>query len=107
MGAIERNQETLAWEPALAQSYTLSPDEMTVTIDLRSGLRWSDGVPLTAGDFVFAHEVYTTDGIETNVNVSAGEEQTIWTETDSDTFTITSPTVYAGLFEICSAPPLP
>ena len=39
---------------AAAESYTLSADECTYTFQLRKGLSWSDEVPLTAHDFVFA-----------------------------------------------------
>ena len=39
---------------ALAERYTLSEDKRVYTFYLREGLKWSDGEPLTAGDFVFA-----------------------------------------------------
>ena len=39
---------------ALAERYTLSEDKQVYTFYLREGLKWSDGEPLTAGDFVFA-----------------------------------------------------
>jgi len=41
-------------EPALAESYKVSDDKLTYTFTLRDGLKWSDGTPLTAKDFVFA-----------------------------------------------------
>lgn len=40
--------------PALAQSYTVSPDGLTWTFRLRPST-WSDGRPVTANDFVFAY----------------------------------------------------
>ena len=40
--------------PGQAESWTVSEDGKTVTFVLRDGLRWSDGSPLTASDFVFA-----------------------------------------------------
>jgi oligopeptide transport system substrate-binding protein len=39
--------------PGLAQSWTVSPDGLTWTFHLRKA-SWSDGKPVTAGDFVFA-----------------------------------------------------
>ena len=39
--------------PALAESWTTSPDGLTWTFRLRPS-KWSDGRPLTANDFVFA-----------------------------------------------------
>lgn len=45
-----------AWqpEPAAATSYSASKDGKTWTFNLRKGARWSDGRPVTAGDFVYA-----------------------------------------------------
>lgn len=40
--------------PGQAQSYDLSADGLTYTFHLRDGLKWSDGKPLTAGDFVYS-----------------------------------------------------
>ena len=39
--------------PALAESYDLSDDGLTYTFHLRDA-KWSNGTPVTAGDFVFA-----------------------------------------------------
>ena len=39
--------------PNLAESFEVSEDGRTTTIRLRPGIRWSDGVPLTADDFMF------------------------------------------------------
>lgn len=40
--------------PGLAQSWTLSDDQLTYTFTLRPDLKWSDGKPLTAEDFVYS-----------------------------------------------------
>lgn len=39
--------------PNVAQSYQWSNDYKTITFKLRKGMKWSDGVPVTADDFVF------------------------------------------------------
>lgn len=41
-------------EPNLAESWELSDDSRSITIRLRKGLRWSDGVPVTTEDVLFA-----------------------------------------------------
>ncbi len=39
--------------PRLAKEYKISPDKKTYTITLRKGVKWSDGVEITADDVVF------------------------------------------------------
>jgi oligopeptide transport system substrate-binding protein len=41
--------------PGAAESWTVSPDGLTYTFRLRPELRWSDGTPLTAEDFVYSY----------------------------------------------------
>lgn len=40
--------------PAQAEKMVLSDDLMTYTFTLRDGLKWSDGTPLTAEDFIYS-----------------------------------------------------
>lgn len=40
--------------PGQAESYDVSDDGLTYTFHLRKGLKWSDGTPLTANDFVYS-----------------------------------------------------
>lgn len=47
------NLDTQEPEPALAESWSVAPDQKTWTFKLRKNLRWSDGQPLTADDVVF------------------------------------------------------
>lgn len=43
--------------PALAKDLPqISPDGLVYTITLRDGLKWADGTPLTANDFVWAYQ---------------------------------------------------
>jgi len=42
--------------PSLAKGWKMSEDGKTFTLNLRRGLRWSDGAPMTANDFVFWFE---------------------------------------------------
>lgn len=41
-------------KPAAAEKWDISDDGKTYTFHLRDGLKWSDGEPLTAGDFEYA-----------------------------------------------------
>ena len=38
----------------VAEKVDISEDELTYTFHFRDGLKWSDGKPLTAKDFVFS-----------------------------------------------------
>lgn len=40
--------------PGQAESWETSEDGLTWTFHLREGLKWSDGTPLTANDFVYS-----------------------------------------------------
>lgn len=40
--------------PGQAESFEVSEDGLTYTFHLREGLKWSDGTPLTANDFVYS-----------------------------------------------------
>ena len=42
--------------PNIAKNYELSSDGTTLTLSLRRGMKWSDGQPFTADDFVFWYE---------------------------------------------------
>lgn len=42
--------------PGQAESWEISEDGTVYTFTLRDGIQWSDGTPVTAGDFVFAFQ---------------------------------------------------
>ncbi len=42
--------------PAVARAWEISPDGRTTTLFLRRGMKWSDGAPFTADDFMFWFE---------------------------------------------------
>jgi peptide/nickel transport system substrate-binding protein len=52
-GLLELNAITLDYEPAVASSYTVSADNTSIQVTLRSGIKWSDGELVTADDVVF------------------------------------------------------
>lgn len=51
------NYETGEYIPWLAEKYEYSPDYKSITIYLRKGVKWSDGVPFTADDVVFTYNM--------------------------------------------------
>ncbi|CAK1247841.1 peptide ABC transporter substrate-binding protein [Fructobacillus tropaeoli] len=71
--------------PDLAKSYSVSSDGLTYTVQLRSGLKWSDGSELTAKDFVYSWQrladpktgsqyAYLTSGVKNADDIMAGKK---------------------------------
>ena len=54
-GLTGLDPQTLAPEPAVAASWDVSPDGLVYTFHLRPEARWSDGSPVTAGDFLYSY----------------------------------------------------
>lgn len=48
--------------PMLASSYKWSSDSKTLTFTIRSGVKWSDGQPLTADDVVYTYNLIKSNG---------------------------------------------
>jgi oligopeptide transport system substrate-binding protein len=53
-GLVGMNPETLQPEPASAERWEISDDGKTYTFHLRKNLKWSNGDPLTAKDFLYS-----------------------------------------------------
>ena len=66
-GLITQNPLTGEFEPVLAESWTVSDNDLEIIFTLREDLKWSDGAPLTADDVVFTfNEVYLNEKIPYN-----------------------------------------
>jgi peptide/nickel transport system substrate-binding protein len=66
-GLITENGETGAVEPALAESWKISPDGKQIVFLLKQNLKWSDGQPLTVDDVVFTYnEIVLNKAIPNN-----------------------------------------
>ncbi len=87
--------------PGTAESWDISEDGTVYTFHLREGLKWSDGSPLTANDFVYAYkrvldpatggqyvnmltdyivgaaELYAGTGSEEDLGIKAVDDQTL------------------------------
>lgn len=55
---VHIDRQTQQTTPALAKSWSVSSDGRRYTLDLRRGLRFSDGHPLDADDVVFSFQCY-------------------------------------------------
>jgi peptide/nickel transport system substrate-binding protein len=57
-GLLQMNNDTLKLEPCLAETWEISPDQLTYTFHLRHGVKWQDGQPFTADDVKFSYDRY-------------------------------------------------
>lgn len=53
---IERNRDTLEFEPKLAYQWEISENHLEYTFYLRENVRWHDGAPFTADDVVYSFQ---------------------------------------------------
>lgn len=63
--ALLKYDKNLDLEGELAQSWTVSPDQRTITFRLKPGMQWADGQPLTSNDVLFTWKLVTDDHTRT------------------------------------------
>ena len=73
----------LDMKPALAQSWTVSPDQLTWTFRLRDGVTFHDGSPFTAADVVYSYrriidgKLANVDKLSAVTDVGAAGQDTV------------------------------
>jgi peptide/nickel transport system substrate-binding protein len=60
---VHINRHSQNTEPALASSWTASPDGREYTLQLRRGVKFSDGQPFDADDVLFTFQVYLDERV--------------------------------------------
>jgi peptide/nickel transport system substrate-binding protein len=65
---ISWSDKDMSPQPGLAESWETSQDGLTWTFDIRSGVTWTDGEPLTAADIAYTY----------NRILDGGPESTTW-----------------------------
>ena len=60
---VSINRRSLETDPSLAKSWTASRDGREFVLQLRRGLRFSDGHPMDADDVIFTFQVYLDEGV--------------------------------------------
>ncbi|MGB9197374.1 MAG: ABC transporter substrate-binding protein [Terriglobales bacterium] len=95
---VEINRSTQKTEPALAKSWRTSPDGCTFTLQLRKGIRFSDGHPFDADDVIFSFALYMDEAIDSpqrDLLIIDGKPMTV-TKIDAYTVRFTLPKPYAA-----------
>jgi len=95
---IDINRASQQTEAALAKSWKISPDGRTFTLQLRKGIRFSDGHPFDADDVVFSFAVYLDEKVDSpqrDLLLIDGKPLTV-TKVDQYTVRFTLPRPYAA-----------
>ena len=76
--------------PWLAESYSWSDDLLTLTLDIRKGVKWSDGVDFTANDVAFTFNmIKTKPGVNSSIlSALVGDNAFIDSITAVDDYTV-------------------
>lgn len=103
-GLVSWNADYSDWVPNIAESVDISEDARVYTFHLREGLKWSDGVPFTSDDVLFAiNDIMGNEEINGGAFPSGwlkpGNEAPVAEKIDDTTFTITFDVPY-GMFLI-------
>jgi len=102
---FDTQKPTQAPVPELATSYSWSSDGKTLTINLRSGVKWSDGKPFSASDVAFTFNLIKNNpALDANYQVPPIQSAT--GSGDTATLTFAQPEV-ANTFFILWTPIVP
>ncbi len=89
-------------KPGIAHAWSVEPDQKTWTFKLRTGVKWSDGQPLTADDVVFTwnNVIYNPHIINVTRDLFTidGKDFTV-SKVDDFTVRVVTPDIYAPFVE--------
>jgi peptide/nickel transport system substrate-binding protein len=83
--------ENLEMRPALAESWSVSPDQLTWTFHLRRGVTFSDGSPFGADDVVYSYRRIIDEKLS-NANKFSAVRSVTATDNDTVQITVNQPT---------------
>ena len=109
-GLVSTKPDTGEVIPKLAKSFKISPDGKTYTINLRHGITWSDGKPITADDVVFTWDKIILAGLgntSTRDTVVIDGQLPKVEKVDDYTVNFTTIKPFAPFLRILSAPIAP
>ena len=79
-------------EGRLAESWSVSADNKTVTFNLRRGVKWSDGAPFTSADVLFSFDMIGNPEVSSALdgNLKVGGEYITYSAPDDFTVQVTT-----------------
>ncbi|CAM3526747.1 ABC transporter substrate-binding protein [Deinococcus frigens] len=95
--------------PALAESWTFTPDGRSVTLKLRRGVKWSDGQDFSADDVLFTLvDVASNTGLKANQSAvfKVGKDPLTFSKVDAYTVKVTAPKPYGAMLQALTFVPI-
>ena len=77
--------------PGLATDWTVTPDGKTWTFTIRSGVKWHDGQPLTAGDVAFTYNYIIENDLSNFTTATEGITSAVAVDDTTVTFECAKP----------------
>ena len=93
--------------PNIARSFTVTPDNKSITVQLRRGMKWSDGEPFTADDIIFWKEdILDNEEIHPGLSadITIGGKQVTIEKIDDTTLKFVAAQPFPQLVEIMASP---
>lgn len=93
---VRINRATQEVEPALAEKWTVSADNLTYTLTLRDGVTWSDGAPFTSADVIFSFQAIYSDRVNSVLasSLKIGGQPLTVSATDPRTVVVKFPSTF-------------
>src|SRR5262249_26684665 len=94
-------------QPNIARSFEVNADNTVITVQLRRGMKWSDGQPFTADDIIFWFEdILGNQDIHPGASpdLTIGGKQVVIEKVDDTTVRFVSPQPNSLLLEIMASP---
>ncbi len=93
--------------PALAENWSVSEDGLTITFELREGLKWHDGQPVSAEDVAFTYGLIQNEDSPGPVALKEFWQSVVIDVQDERTIKFTLPQPYSPFFEAVTRGILP
>ena len=92
---------TFDFVPYMAESYTVSKDKLVWTFKIRKGMKWTDGKPIVADDWVTTYKIHTDEDVGSNSYDSffINDKPVTVSKVDTDTVKVSFPSVSATALE--------
>ena len=100
---------TFDFVPYMAESYTVSKDKLVWTFKIRKGMKWTDGKPIVADDWVTTYKIHTDEDVGSNSYDSffINDKPVTVSKVDTDTVKVSFPSVSATALETVGYSPWP